>query len=80
MYHCSSAYFLTTYFFHTSGLSTDPRNCTSHLKVVRSELWDVRAKWRDLGIDLGIHVDTCDVSMYVYNNYDYFTVIPWNLP
>ncbi len=35
---------------------------TSSLKVMRSALWEVRAEWRDLGIELGITVGTCDVS------------------
>ena len=36
-----------------------------HLKIVREATWDVRAKWRDLGIELGISVGTLEVSNWV---------------
>ena len=33
-----------------------------HLKAVRRSLWDMRAKWRVLGTELGISLGTLDVS------------------
>ena len=36
-----------------------------HLKTVRETTWDVRAKWRDIGVELGISVGTLEVSHYV---------------
>ena len=32
-----------------------------HLKMVREATWDVRAKWYDLGVELGINVGTLEV-------------------
>ena len=33
-----------------------------HLKMVREAIWDVRAKWRDLGVELGINMGTLEVG------------------
>ena len=33
-----------------------------YLKTVRAATWDVRAKWRDLGVELGINVGTLEVG------------------
>ena len=33
-----------------------------HLKMVREAAWDVRAKWYDLGVELGVEVEILDVS------------------
>ena len=33
-----------------------------HLKIVREATWDVRAQWRDLGVELGINVGTLNVN------------------
>ena len=36
-----------------------------HLKTVRETTWDVRAKWRVIGVELGISVGTLEVGHYV---------------
>ena len=33
-----------------------------HLRIVREALWNVRAKWYDLGVELGVNVETLEVS------------------
>ena len=44
-----------------------------HLKVVREAVWDVRAKWYHLGVELGVEVETLDVSS-CNTLYDYESV------
>ena len=41
---------------------TGPLSVDKHLKMVREVIWDVRAKWRDLGVELDINVGTLEVS------------------
>ena len=36
-----------------------------HLKTVRETTWDARAKWRDIGVELGIDIGTLEVGHYV---------------
>ena len=46
-----------------------------HLKIVRGVVWDMRAKWRELGVELDIDMGTLEVGhcavylscMSVYN-------------
>ena len=33
-----------------------------HLKIVRGVVWNMRASWRDLGVELGISVGALDVG------------------
>ena len=39
-----------------------PLSVDKHLKIVRGAIWDARASWRDLGVELGINVGTLDVG------------------
>ena len=41
---------------------TDPLSVDKHLKIVRKATWDVRVKWYNLGLQLGIDVGTLNVS------------------
>ncbi len=42
---------------------TEPLIVDCHLRVVRAAAWGVGAKWRLLGMQLGIEVGTLDVSV-----------------
>ena len=48
-----------------------------HLKMVRGVVWDMRASWRDLGVELGISVGALEVGtlsafvVNIDNNYNY---------
>ena len=42
------------------------KNRSSELGPLRKALWEVRAKWQDVGIDLGISMDTVDVSAFLH--------------
>ena len=41
---------------------TDPLSVDKHLKMVREVIWDVRAKWYNLGVQLVVNVGTLEVS------------------
>ena len=42
---------------------TGPLNVEKHLRVVRQAIWDVRAKWYNLGVELEVKVETLEVSV-----------------
>ena len=35
-----------------------------HLKIVRAVTWEMRTQWYDLGVELGINVETLKVSSF----------------
>ena len=44
--------------FGTAPLSVD-----KHLKIVREATWGLQANWWDLGVELGLSVETLEVSI-----------------
>ena len=38
------------------------------MKAVRRLLWDIRSKWKDLGIELDVDIGTLDVSNNVWES------------
>ena len=53
---------------HSLGSATETvEDHTNLLGSLRKALWDMRAKWEDLGIDLGISIGTIEVSVHVYS-------------
>ena len=47
-------------------LFLDPLSVDKHLKMVREATWDVRPKWCNLGVQLGINVGTLEVNFVLY--------------
>ena len=47
-------------------LSICPDELTSQLGTLRNALWDGRAKWKDIGIDLKIATGTLEVCIVTY--------------
>ena len=43
------------------GLEAVSKDRTSQLRTLRTAVWGVRAMWEDVGIDLGISMDTIKV-------------------
>ena len=43
---------------------TGPPNVDKHLKIVRAVTWEMRTQWYDLGVELGINVETLKVSSF----------------
>ena len=43
---------------------TGPPNVDKHLKIVRAATWEMRTQWYDLGVELGINVETLKVSSF----------------
>ena len=41
---------------------TGPLNVDKHLKIVREAVWELRARWQDLGFQLGIPMGTLEVG------------------
>ena len=41
---------------------TGPLSVDKHLKMAREATWDLRARWYDLGVQLGIGVGTLEVN------------------
>ena len=46
-----------------------------HLKMVRGVVWDMRASWRDLGVELGISVGALEVGTLSVFVVDYHVCI-----
>ena len=43
---------------------TGTPNVDKHLKIVRAVTWEMRTQWYDLGLELGINVETLKVSSF----------------
>ena len=44
---------------------TGPLSVDEHLKMVREAVWEIRANWRNLGMELGITTGTLEVGSYL---------------
>ena len=64
----SRCHFLSGFISATASL-----NIEKHLKRLREATWDLREKWWDLGLELGISVDTLQVKCpFFWSAYNYF--------
>ena len=63
-YHVNTEWMLSLY-KHGSLTGPPSTHVDKHLKIMRETTWAVRAKWRDIGVELKIDVGTLEVGHYL---------------